>query len=567
MQKSKIAYPILSRKNSIKTTYLILFFYLLHFSSCTYYLGPNKWEKTFPKEANIFPTQNYNTLKNAINPVDFLGSELADFSNKNYIIYSDKFKDTILDVRVVFANLLLGKNIEQINADIQKFKAWGTTGTSSILNKKGDYDFSEIQWINIVYYFKDKPEILHPATARHIINHLIIDNGFKPKIKAPKTLGIIRETENHILMKETSRYLKNQWIFTLQNHDEKYDNSKNGMDDFLIHHLQEMLKTGFFEFNANPYISYTIEALLILREHTDNTEIKNLCTKILDAENWQYVLGSFNMKKYSPFRRRMSRVSITNLTGDRHGALMKIEWAKYHKIPLSEAQLSCCFDKALVLATSSYILPAQTESFLFNKPNAYYAKIGHGLKSSPEIYYGTPNFLLSAGGLRFGKKSQIVPRPTTLFLNDNVKEINDCFYIAGKGVLNQWNNTGVYQNFAVGNQPVNIPTQYTIYEKIGNWNIYKTKEENPVFVCVYNSKNFGVIYVSQNENYKTILKQNSILNKKKDEFLLENNQRVSYNLSNKKKWIITQINDTKTDKYFKNWKRFDVKFYKTNSTY
>lgn len=543
----------------------MLLFYLLHFSSCTYYLGPNKWEKTFPKEANIFPNKNDNTLKNTINPVSFLGDELKTFSNKNHIVYSDKFKDTILDVRVVFANLLLGKNIDQINTDIQKYTAWGTTGTSSILNKKGDYDFSEIQWINIVYYFKEKPEILYPTTAQHIINFLIIDNGFKPKLKAPKTLGIIRETENHILMKEASRHLKNQWIFTFQNQNEKYDNSKNGMDDFLISHLQEMLKTGFFEFNANPYISYTIEALLILREHTNNTEIKKLCTQILDAENWQYALGSFNMKKYSPFRRRMSRVSITNLDGDRHGALMKIEWAKYHKIPLSEAQLSCCFDKTLVLATSSYILPAQTASFLFNKPNAYYAKIGHGLKSSPEIYFGTPKFLLSAGGLRFGKKSQIVPRPTTLFLNDNANEINDCFHIVGKGVLNRWNNTGVYQNFAVGNQPVNIPTQYPVYEKIGNWDVYKTEEENPVFVCVYSSINFGVIYVSQNQNYKNILKQNSVLNTKKDKFLFTNNYSISYNLSNKKKWVISKINDTKTERRFKKWKRFDVNFFELNN--
>lgn len=547
------------RKYRIKIFYFIWLLSIFFFSSCTYYLGPNKWEKTFPKNSIIFPTQNFETKKTPVLPIDFLGKELISFSNKNYISYSDKFKDTVLDVRIIYANFLLEQNIEQINTDILKFKAWGTTGTSSIVNKKGDYDFSEIQWANILWYFKDKPHILFPNTAQHIVDYLIIDNGSKPTLKAPNTLCLIRETENHILMKESCRYLKNQWIFTYQNQEEKYDNSKNGMQDFLINHLKEMLKTGFFEFNANPYISYTIEALLILKEHTSNKQIKTLCTQILDAENWQYVLGSYNMKKYSPFRRRMSRVSIQDFYGDRHGALMKIEWAKYNYISLDEAELPCCFDKALVLATSSYFLPKQTESFLFTKPT-YYAKIGHGLKASPEIYYGSSKFLLSAGGLRFGKRSQIVPRPTTLFLNDNGKEINDCFHIKGKGVLNKWDNTGVYKNFAVGNQPVFVPKQYKPIETINGWKIFATNENFPIYICVYNAQNFGVIYVSENKNYRDILEHNQSLKKLKSSFTLPNQYTITYKINSHKKWVISKLNSTKTDRNFNKWKRFDVQF-------
>lgn len=527
-------------------------------ASCTYYIGPNKWARKFSSQEKVISFNN-NVLSKSeqINNLNLFAKEIEHYAQLNSIVWSGKFMDTIINPRVVYAKLLSRKDIFEVNAEIVKFKAWGTTGTSGKLNPKGDYDFSEIQWANIIWYFEDEPEILFPQTAKYIVDNLIIDNGNIPELKAPNTLGFLRETENHILMKETSRYLKNQWLYKKEK-NAKFNNTKNGMEEFMLKHLKELLKTGFYEFNANPYISYTFEALHVLYNHAESEEIKSLCKQIIDAENYQYALGSFQLKKYSPFRRRLSRESIKDLNGDRHSILMKVELSKFHNEYKDEYKLNCCFDRTLILLTSQYVLPKVIVDLIENKTESYYAKIGHGIKSSPEIYYGTADFLLSAGGLRFGKRSQIVPRPITLFLNDEAKTVDDCFHIKGQGSLNQWNNTGVYKNFAVANHNVSIPNNYELFSDFGNWEIYKPYQNKDLFVCVFNQVDLGIIYITQNKKFLEILSVNNNEELLKTKFILENEEELTYNLNNSKKWIIETINDSKQELKFGKWKRFEL---------
>ncbi len=527
-------------------------------TSCTYYLGPNRWENSFNDEPFVVPHKT--AVDELPNDNIFVISKesLAKRAKTKLTTYSTKFEDTTLNVRVVYEKLLLGDEIEKVNNTILKFKAWGTTGTSSKLNKKGDYDFAQIQFINLVWYFKDSPEILFPATAEHIIHHLIIDNGSKNTPKAPKVFGLIRETENHILMKEISRYLKNQWLFE-QDGLAINNNSVNGMKDFLIEHLTAMKKTGFYEFNANPYLSYTFEALHVLYNHSKDPELQQLSKEVMDAENWQYALGSYQLKKYSPFRRRMSRVSISKLYGDRHGVLIRVELAKSNKQVYSAEDLPCCFDRTIITATSAYRLPIQTKAFIDKKPNSYYAKIGHGLKASPEIYYGTSSYLMSAGGLRFGKRSQIVPRPLSLFLNDDAKDIKDCFHIEGNGKLNNWNNTGVYPGLMVGKHAVHIPSQYHAIDTIRDWQIYKPYSDKQLFVCVLSQENLGIIYIG-NENYTDILLMNPLTKRLQTQFSWNAQETIKYKLSAKRKWVIKKAPSGSSKRKFKKWRRFDIDF-------
>ncbi len=528
------------------------------FSSCTYYLGPNRWAKTFNNNPIDIP-QEILSVKFQSNDTTLLDEKsLAKKANQKLITYSTKFEDTILDVRVAFAKLLLQQDLDYVNESILQFKAWGTTGTSGKLNKKGDYDFSQIQFINLVWYFKQSPDILYPATATHIINHLVIDNGSKSTLKAPNTMGLIRETENHILMKEISRYLKNQWLYE-KDQTLAYNNQENGMTDFLKAHLEEMKKTGFYEFNANPYISYTFEALHVLYNHSEDDALKQLAKEVMDAENWQYALGSFQFKKYGPFRRRMSRESITSLFGDRHGVLIRAELAKANNELIKEEDLPCCFDKTVIPATSSYLLPISTKAYIENTPSTYYAKIGHGLKASPEIYFGTPSYLLSAGGLRFGKRSQIVPRPLSLFLDDDATDIQECFHIKGKGKLNKWNNTGLYQNLMVGESPVHIPEQYAPFKTIGIWEIYQAYADQDIFICVYSQKDFGVLYVGDKAYEKTLALNQSVKTLKKS-FSFSSETQISYNVSANKKWVLKETPEGIKSRKFKKWQRFEVSF-------
>lgn len=528
-------------------------------SSCTYYLGPNRWEHRFVDESYEIPDLVLSQKIVQSKEFKLAPNLLQNEAKKELVNYSSKFNDTILNVRVALANFLLEQDIEIVNQQIQSIEAWGTTGTSSQFNKKGDYDFSQFIFVHLVWYFKDRPDILFPETAAHIMKYLVIDNGSKAKTKAPNTLGLIRETENHILMKEASRYLKNQWLFE-QTQEEQYNNTTNGMSNFLLKHLGGIKKTGFFEFNANPYISYTFEALNVLNNHARDEEIRVLCKKIMDAENWQYALGSYQLRKYGPFRRRMSRESVTSLFGDRHGVLIRVELAKANREELSEKSLPCCNDKSLIPATSDYILPSKIKTYIEEKPTAYYAKIGHGLKSSPEIYQGAPTYLLSAGGLRFGKRSQIVPRPSSLFLNDNAENINDCFHIKGKGNLNKWNNTGLYHNFMVGENEVNIPNTYQAIKNIGNWQIFQPYVNEEMYVCVWSQKDLGIILI-EGPNYQEVLALNQTEKELQKIFYFKKNEFVKYKLSSKKKWVIKETIAGSTTRKFKKWKRFDVTFH------
>lgn len=534
----------------------ILLFFL---SSCTYYIGPNRWAHSFPEEEYTIPTDEaLLRYKGVENKFLFEGLYEQQAAN-NYTQWSKKFQDTIVDPRIILAKLLSYKDLEQVNADIMRYSAWGTTGTSSKLNKIGDYDFSELVWSYIVWQFKDEPYVLFPATAQHIVDKLIIDNGNKTELRAPNTMGLIRETENHILMKEGSRYLKNQWLFQ-QTGLAQYDNKLNGMEKFLLKHLEEMKKTGFYEFNANPYISYTLDALHLIYNFAASEEIRTLAKEVMDAENWQYALGSFDYKRFAPFRRRMEHLYDKGLFDDRHGVFIRVEMAKINHEDLELSNLSCCKDRVGIAALSSYRLPEQTARFIEEKPNSYLAKIGHGIKSSPEIYYGCTDYLLSAGGLRWGQKSQISPRATSLFLDDNAKTIDESFHIPGKGKPNKWNNTGVYKNFAVGNQNVQLPSQYIALKEINDWIIYQPNIEKNIYLCIYNAPNFGLMYIHNGTDYKAVLDKNAHANKLKTSFTFSDTESISYKVKRTKRWVIKKINGEKQVRSFGKWPRFDVDF-------
>ncbi|MCD8528884.1 MAG: hypothetical protein LRY27_02700 [Chitinophagales bacterium] len=485
-----------------------------------------------------------------------------NLSNQNPVSWSTKFNDSVIDVRPLLACLYMKKDIEKVNQTIMRFKAWGTTGTSSIVNKKGDYDFTEILWVYLLSEFQNQPNLLYPETALHIANELIIDNGSKSALKAPHTLGLIRETENHILMKEGSRYLKNQYLYSLTN-EAKYNNAQNGMDAFMLHHLKEMEQTGFFEFNANPYASYTLDALYVLYAQINHTEIKESIARILDTEHWIYALGSYNFKRFAPFRRRLEREKETGLFADRQELFVKVVLYKMQHKPITKENLSCCDNRVIIPLMSSYTLPKQVAVTLEEKSKTYYAKIGHGLKASPEIYYGTKDCLLSAGGLRYGKKSQIVPRATVLFLDDKATDLSQCFHIKGKGVLNKWNNTGVYQNLAIGKQAVFIPDNFKLIAEVNNWKLYRLPINEALYkvLCVYNDTDFGLMYISSSNNEaKAIMNINNDEKRIKKQFTFANNEKVQYNVNTRKRWVVSSINGTKTKRKFKKWNRLNVDF-------
>lgn len=461
---------------------------LLSASSCTTYYFSAKW-KIKPDTSKLATRQQAPAYA------------LPDISNNEIVKHwaQKPLPDWISEgkiaaPRVMLGKLLAGTDVQAVNDYLTGKKPWGRNGTDWAFNPHGDYDFSEVPLISILYLFGDKPDVLSPVAKNNLLNVLLTHQGNKPHVHSPGTLGLMRETENHIFMGETSRYLKNQW---LRQHGDSaiiYDNYRNGLDAWWLAALQQKLDMGFYEFNSNPYAGYSLTALLTFYTFCDNQQVKNKCGEVLDKVFTDYAYSSLQLRRYPPFRRRMQRGSSEDFANDPSTSIVKVLLQKAEGQPVTKPSEEHTHH-ALVTLISSYKLSAATVKLLKGEKPDYFITKGHGVKSSPEIYSGNSDYLLSAGGVQPGKISQVAPRQTVLLLNDSAKYLSQCFYIKNSNSMKHWNNTGVTRQFAVGPGEVQIPKQYTPVAEGYGWKIFKPYSNKPLLVLVHNGSGVGMIAV------------------------------------------------------------------------
>lgn len=536
----------------MRILFLLLCFTL---SSCgTYYFGKNKLVTQF----------NYDTIPPAVysfekyttpNDYTFEHPLIAHWAGQPLPEWSIEGK--VSAARIMIAKLLQGKDVRAVNDYIlNKKKPWGKSGTDWFMNPNGDYDFTETTLCHLLWMFNDKPELLYPETKKHLVNVLITHSGGKPHIKAPRSLNIMRETENHIFMSETSRYLKNQWLRENGDTSKYYDNQRNGLEKWLLNHLEEKFRAGFFEFNAQPYSGYTLSPLLTLFSFAKSEEVKKQCDKLLTRMIIEYSYSALDLRRYPPFRRRLEREKVKTFDEDPLTGMLKL-WLSLkpeNNVALGEKLKHFAF-MALV---SNYRPNAELIQLLLNKEECFVA-LSHGIKSSPEIYSGGKNYLLSAGGVQPAKISQIVAHPTVLFLSDDVQSLDSCFYLSDKGNMRNWNNTGVYKNFACANQPVHIPPQYKPSVESGNWKVFKPYNDM-LSIVVYNQKNIGLLFIAENSDTpekliaEMILKNNTL--KLSETAITPENDTITFQLNApQNKWVIKSANLKPIARKFNHWKK------------
>jgi hypothetical protein len=198
--------------------------------------------------------------------------------------------------------------------------------------------------------------------------------------------------------------------------------------------------------------------------------------------------------------------------------------------------------------------------------NGYFVKLGHGRKASPEIYSAGKHFLLSAGGVNRGELSLIVARPICLFLKDEAKEESETFNIAGPGNnFKEWNNTGVFKNFACAAGPVNIPKNCKPIAQKGNWLMYQIQDD--IVLVIYSTPKFGLMAVFENVSTKNLLEQIVALNSSEQKintsFQFPNGEKISYDvLAAKSKWVIKSVNDQLQKRNFDQWPLIDGEYNK-----
>lgn len=557
-------------------TGVALLLIMLSGSGCTYYFGKSWMKKAPGREGSL-------SLPNTMRPVPYTPEQTVNNGKELLWHWAEKpLTDEVADskitaTRMVLARLMLKHEVPETNAFLMKMTVTGIGGSTHFMNKKGDYDFREIGLVGILHQFGDDTTVLYPETAKYITEVLLIETGSKPKTRTPHMLGLMRDTENHILMKEITRYLRNQWIFDHYDDDAQYDNSKNGMEQWFIKHLTHMNETGAYEFNANPYMGYTLSALLTLHSFTGSDTVKQMTQQVLDELNWEYALGTYNFRGYQPFRRRMERSSRTNLQNAPHTAMMLTWYYKYRNQPIKLEDIPGNYHQALNALVYEYQLPVQIYCEAVDTECAppdgsrreYFVRIGHGVKASPEIYSAGTKFLISAGGVMRGKRSQIVPRPIVLLLNDTVKDLNNCFYIPASRKPNKWNQTGVYHKFAVGREPVHIPDNQLPKGKEAGWEVYDPYGDGMFYVVVYSRDDLGIMAIVNDWAHgdaKTLAHYMAVTNKPFDPrecFQMPYGPQICYDLDAKKKrWVIESVQgEEPLDRKFDKWPRHQGRYF------
>jgi hypothetical protein len=464
--------------------------------------------------------------------------------------------------RILLAKLWMKRDLPEVNKTILKLTVWGVSGSSWALNKKGDYDFSITIYTTILYLFGNQPELLYPKTKDYLLKVLLSEEGNQFRTTAPRTLGLVRETENHVLMTEGSRYLKNKWLAAHGNKDQKYDNLQNGMEQKLIAFMEEMRTDGLYEFNSLPYIGYTITALLNL-EAFGSDKLRAEAREVLDYMNWSYALGCYQLKHYPPMRRRYEKAGITEITTNYQSVFMK-SWLSFSPVSDFNKNIRGGEVHAVMGAIMPYRPADKVVETIFDKGDGYFVQMGHGQESSPEIYSAGKKFLLSAGGVNRGERSIIVARPICLFLNDDAENLSTIFHLAGPGTdFMKWNNTGVYKNFACAAGPVFVPDGFKTAAGNENWRIYTTKDS--LLIAVHSTPDLGILALFENQSPDELVKKLAEANpepeKLKSAFQFPAGAIIEYELlSPKDKWEITAVDGKPVDREFDKWPLIEGEF-------
>ena len=335
--------------------------------------------------------------------------------------------------------------------------------------RTGDYDVLLSAYVPIAYRYGS---VLPPQVLNHLIDELLSERGAldKSQLSIP---GFTPETENHVMLIESARYLTNQLLFArTQNPD--FDNSRNGMDEWMLRHLQRFLQVDFIEYNSKPYQDYTMAALLNLTTYAWNQlgrgRVQTAAEMVLDYVSAKVAVSSNDARRVVPYRRRVSH-NDPNLIGpavDPQTPFFMMLAGVTEMLPDSKASSNFGYEIQLA-GLSSYRVPDLIlDLFVSKEHRVFYQAFHH---AADEIYAGSPGYLISAGGhyatfaylaagLAGSHEDIGLALPTTLMPSGAIVSRNELLRFDGDAADDQRSNMCVAPDFACGLNPV-IPRSYT----------------------------------------------------------------------------------------------------------
>jgi hypothetical protein len=357
------------------------------------------------------------------------------------------------------------------------------TNSDSVPKRTGEYDVALTMLVSIIYKYYD---VLPPAVQNHIIDGLLNKRGpFDPDDLRPFKPLPGPETENHVMMIESARYLTNQLLYK-RTGDPRYDNARNGMDEWMLKHLQQFLKTDFIEYNSRPYQHYTMSALLNLYSYTSDRKpssarVKTAAHMVLDYVMAKVAVSSNDSRRSVTYRRKVEYNSphFLNDHYDKHTAFSMALAGTTDmvsgdtldakgKIVRKKGDLPGDFAWEMQWAAlSDYRLPDAILDLMVNRPHRVFFQRFHHY--ADEAYAGSPSYLISSGGhyATFAYKVEGVGKhddiglavPTTFMPTGQFTTRANLIRFNGAKEDNKRSNMGVAPDFACGLNPV-IPEVY-----------------------------------------------------------------------------------------------------------
>lgn len=309
------------------------------------------------------------------------------------------------------------------------------------------------EMISILYMFKDRPDLLTDVAARNIVTKGLM--GYigpdADKMRFPCFGSHYPETENHVLMIETSRYLTNQWLYNNPRYDselssysgnDNYKNDGTQVESVLLQAMARIVWGDAFEANGRTYQGLTASAILNLYNYAKSEKIRAAAKNALDMMTVKFAFQSFEGKRFGPTRRNHSYANSLNmqehdsfsmlaagLSGgyvwnddpDSPECFYNITWENNYG---GGNLLHQGIGLALWSSLSSYNIPEAAHDFLLNKHNGYWARFHpihytdeyrsgswadyfssattreiHGSRMfAPEAYFAHPKFMNVSGG-------------------------------------------------------------------------------------------------------------------------------------------------------------------------
>ena len=327
----------------------------------------------------------------------------------------------------------------------------GVDGAFSLTGEEGNYDMSLMHLVPMAYRHYDD---LSPAARELLITQLLArGRAHRPRVDDTFTSGRnpvdwsragfispggyhvdIGETENHVLMIVTARYLTNQLLYQ-QNGGTEHDNRRNGDEhrwscfSLLLYLLRNMLRGDFSEYNAKGYQSETRWALLNLCTYAYDHEVRLGARMVLDYRAAHIATSSNDLRRLVPFRRRFEDKNaqrtadgfmmgglLTEAGGDpmapyfamQAGNIRSYEGGSpttFEPFSIGDAEVAA---DVIVEVLSDYRIPPSIHDLFVNDQSRRFFQRLHRTRRNEvggnrncdnmEIYAGSPSYLITAGG-------------------------------------------------------------------------------------------------------------------------------------------------------------------------